>query len=65
MQILDALRELHSLGYTHSDIKPDNICYRFKEKPEFPLDSPANLKKANEMGLFKTLEFALIDFGCT
>jgi len=63
--MIDALGQLHSLGFTHSDIKPDNICYRFKKEPEFPLKTPKDYKRANDMGLFRDMEFALVDFGCT
>jgi serine/threonine protein kinase len=27
-QIMPALAKLHSLGYSHGDLKPDNICAR-------------------------------------
>lgn len=27
IQMVDALKQLHEIGYIHNDIKLDNICY--------------------------------------
>ena len=28
-QIIPALQKLHNLGFSHSDIKPENICAKY------------------------------------
>jgi serine/threonine protein kinase len=30
-QVIPSLKTLHSLGYAHGDIKPDNICVRVEK----------------------------------
>ena len=50
IQILDRLEKLHSLGYTHRDIKPDNML----------LDTDRSLHEETMLGYEKVY---LIDFG--
>ena len=34
-QVLLSLRKLHSLGYSHGDLKPGNICAKMNKKGVF------------------------------
>jgi serine/threonine protein kinase len=34
-QILPGLAKLHSLGYSHGDLKPENICARTSHEENF------------------------------
>uniref|UniRef100_A0A7S1XHP9 Protein kinase domain-containing protein n=1 Tax=Compsopogon caeruleus TaxID=31354 RepID=A0A7S1XHP9_9RHOD len=58
IELLRILDGLHSAGFIHSDIKPDNLLVRF-ETPETPLGpwEPNGVGGWNNMGL------VLIDFG--
>ncbi|XP_055308546.1 uncharacterized protein LOC129572582 isoform X2 [Sitodiplosis mosellana] len=51
-QMLDALKELHSLGYVHRDISADNIafgCHYYKDVPE--LKAPFRLSETSKLYL--------------
>lgn len=51
-QILSALKTLHSLGYSHGDIKPENICARRtkENKIKFTLIDFGLAQKLNAIG---------------
>ena len=33
-QVVRALNKLHDLGFSHGDIKPENICAKYDDKGE-------------------------------
>ena len=35
IKILNILERLHSIGFVHKDIKPDNMCFNFVQIPNF------------------------------
>jgi len=50
LQICNGIREIHSLGYTHQDIKPDNILFKRTSDQENPY-----LAKIGDLGLLKLI----------
>ena len=51
--LISALEELHNMGYTHNDIKPDNIMIGYNPQ----------LVKETSWNVFKNTTLHLIDFG--
>ena len=59
-QLLRPLQRLHRSGYTHGDLKPENICIQLRggRKEALPTDEPVFGEPYVSM-----YEFRLIDFG--
>eukprot|EP00043_Microstomoeca_roanoka_P017151 m.178069 g.178069 ORF g.178069 m.178069 type:complete len:1040 (-) comp16584_c0_seq2:125-3244(-) len=64
-QVTLALREVHTLGHVHSDVKPENILLRYTpaELAAMQARNPAELNAEDANGVPKRLAVVLIDFG--
>jgi serine/threonine protein kinase len=60
IQVLNALKYLHTIGIVHRDLKPENLLYASSD----PLSSAYNLVKISDFGFSRVSEFACMRTTC-